>query len=143
MAAPTREQLEIWAEGYAALWNAGDKQAWIANWKAVAPGDFQMLDPVGTPPRRGFQTCCADAWDMFQPLMRLEVAEGTRFICGNEVAWLMRNHTVVDGEAHVMLSIDNYRFGDDGSVEVRTWYDPPTDADDEIGDVFRTYLPRS
>jgi hypothetical protein len=47
------EQLLKWADGYVDLWNAGDKRAWEKNWREVAPGEFRMLDPVGTPERRG------------------------------------------------------------------------------------------
>ena len=65
MAVPTREQLLRWAEGYVAYWNAGDKAAWIENWKRVAPGDFRMLDPVGTPEKRGFENCAAGPFDLF------------------------------------------------------------------------------
>ena len=57
MPVPSRKELLNWAANYVALWNAGDKEAWIANWKKVAPGDFRMLDPVGTPEKSGFQEC--------------------------------------------------------------------------------------
>ena len=33
MPTPTREELIAWARGYVDLWNSGDKQAWIENWK--------------------------------------------------------------------------------------------------------------
>ena len=41
MPKPTFEQLKTWAENYPKLWNAGDKQAWIDNYKQVAPGTVQ------------------------------------------------------------------------------------------------------
>ena len=63
MPTPTREELEHWAEQYVALWNEGDKEAWVANWKKVAPGEVRMLDPVGTPEKRGFDFCCGDSFD--------------------------------------------------------------------------------
>ena len=43
MAAPTREALATWARNYVELWNAGKKQAWVENWKKVAPGGFTMV----------------------------------------------------------------------------------------------------
>ena len=49
MPTPTFDQMKTWARRYVETWNAGDQEAWIANWKAIAPGDFRMLDPVGTP----------------------------------------------------------------------------------------------
>ena len=48
MPTPTREMLIAWARGYVEHWNAGDKRAWVENWKRVAPGEFVMVDPVGT-----------------------------------------------------------------------------------------------
>ena len=30
---PTFEELKTWAENYTRLWNAGDKEGWIANWR--------------------------------------------------------------------------------------------------------------
>ena len=71
MASPTRAQLQDWAASYVALWNAGDKAGWIENWKRVAPGEIRMLDPVGTPEKRGFEECCAAPFDLSQDLAAL------------------------------------------------------------------------
>lgn len=141
MAIPTREQLERWAKGYTSLWNAGDKVAWVANWKAVAPGDFRMLDPVGTPEKRGFEECAAKPFDLFQPGLELVVPEATKFICANEVAWVMENHFKVEGELIVMRSIEEFRFDAGGSVVIRTFYDVPK-PDSPLGRYFFSkYLP--
>jgi hypothetical protein len=143
MATPTREALLEWAEGYVNHWNSGDKEAWVANWKKVAPGDFVMVDPVGTPPKSGFDGCAAGPYDLFQPMTRFYVDPATRFICGNEVAWVMQNTFTKDGQSSVMPSIETYIFGDDGSVEIRTHYDVPEEADPVAGEVFTEYLPES
>jgi hypothetical protein len=141
MPTPTRQQLEQWAHNYVALWNAGDKDAWIANWRSVAPGDFRMLDPVGTPEKHGFEHCCADSFDLFQPNVKFKIQEGTLFICENEVAWLLENHITNDGEHSVGLSIETYRFEPDGSVVIRTYYRVPARTDDTLGEMFKEYLP--
>lgn len=141
MAVPTREELLTWADGYVDLWNAGDKQAWIANWKKVAPGDLVMLDPVGTPPKRGFDGCCAEPFDLFQPSTEFYVDPETRWVCGNEVAWVMTNIFRKDGQERRMKSIEVYRFGEDGSVEIRTHYDVPEASDPVAGGLFTEYLP--
>ena len=142
MTTPSREQLQQWGENYVALWNAGDKEAWVRNWKRVAPGDFRMLDPVGTPEKRGFEECASKAFDHFQPTLKFHVAEGTTFICGNEVAWLMENHVAADGGTTVLRSIETFRFEPDGSVVIRTYYDVPPPANDELGNLFQVYLPK-
>ena len=141
MASPTRQQLQDWAKNYVALWNAGDRAGWERNWRSVAPGDFRMLDPVGTPEKRGFEHCALDSWDLFQKRVRFRIVDGTLFICGNEVAWTLENSITADGKTHAALSIETYRFEPDGSVVIRTYYKVPERTQDELGQMFQTYLP--
>jgi len=141
MPVPSREQLRSWAENYVALWNAGDKEAWIRNWRSVAPGDFRMLDPVGTPEKRGFDHCCADSFDLFQKNVKFKIHDGSLFICGNEVAWLLENQITADGGTTRHLSIETYRFEPDGSCVIRTYYRVPQKQEGELGAMFETYLP--
>jgi hypothetical protein len=141
MPAPTRKQLLEWAEGYVKYWNSGQREAWIANWKKVAPGDFVMLDPVGTKPKRGFENCAAGPYQLFQPNLTLYVDPSTRFICSNEVAWVMQNTFRKGDDVSVLKSIEVFRFGEDGSVEVRTHYDVPDESDRAAGALFQEYLP--
>ena len=141
MPIPTREQLLRWAEGYVALWNSADKEGWARNWRSVAPGEFRMLDPVGTPEKFGFEHCCLASFDLFQPRVKFQIAKGTLFVCGSEVAWVMENHTTVNDRTVVALSIETYRFDADGSVAIRTYYQVPTHSDPVFGAMFQTYLP--
>jgi hypothetical protein len=139
---PTREELLRWAEGYVALWNAGDKAAWVRNWKSVAPGGIRMLDPVGTPEKQGFEQCCAAPFDLFQPKVRFRIHEGSLFVCGSEVAWLLENHFTEDGATRVHLSIETYRFEPDGSCVIRTYYRVPQPGESGgLGELFDSYLP--
>ena len=107
----------------------------------VAPGELRMVDPVGTPEKRGFEECCAKPFDLFQPRVQFRIQPGTLFVCGNEVAWLLENHMTVDGETSVQHSIETYRFGEDGSCTVRTWYRVPERSESELGEMFDEYLP--
>ncbi|MCG3169350.1 MAG: hypothetical protein CALGDGBN_00868 [Pseudomonadales bacterium] len=141
MTLPTREQIDTWGQNYVRYWNDGDKAAWVRNWRAMAPGEFRMLDPVGTPEKLGFANCCENSFDLFQPNIRFHVPAETRFICGNEICWVMENHFSTDGEVKVLRSIESFRFEADGSVVIRTWYDVPEPEDTEIGRIFDTYLP--
>ena len=139
---PLSDELREWAGNYVALWNAGDKAGWIANWKRVAPGEIRMLDPVGTPEKVGFEACCAAPFDLFQPKVRFKIQDGTLFVCGNEVAWLLENHFTDGGETQIHRSIETYRFEPDGSCVIRTYYRVPA-ADDRsgMGELFDSYLP--
>jgi hypothetical protein len=142
MPTPSFEQMKQWAENYVKFWNSGDKEAWIENWRAIAPGDFRMLDPVGTPEKRGFEECCLDSYDLFQPNVKFNIPEGKLFICGNEVAWLLENKiSTKEREDFLGYSLETYRFEADGSVVIRTYYKVPARSEDELGDMFKEYLP--
>ena len=141
MPTPSKKQLLHWADQYVERWNADDKQGWIDNWRSVAPGDFRMLDPVGTPEKQGFENCRLDSWELFHPAVKFRIQPGTLFVCGNEVAWLLENHITTDGETQIGLSIETYRFEEDGSVTIRTYYRVPARTSDELGTMFQEYLP--
>ena len=142
MTVPSKEQLKQWADNYIALWNAGDKEAWARNWRSVGPGEFRMLDPVGTPEKVGFENCCLKPFDLWQPNVKFKIVEGLFFICANEVVWVLENHIDMGGgETQVGLSIETYRFEPDGSVTIRTYYDVPERTDDVLGNLFKEYLP--
>jgi len=142
MPAPTFDQLKKWAENYVEYWNSGNKEAWVENWRDVATGSFRMLDPVGTPEKFGFEECCLEAYDLFQPNVQFKIADGALFICANEVAWLLENRVTTEGrDEFVGLSIETYRFEEDGSVVIRTYYKVPKRTDDELGEIFKEYLP--
>lgn len=141
---PTHDELKRWAQRYVELWNAGDKAAWEENWRSVAPGEFRMLDPVGTPEKVGFEHCCLESFDLFQKSVRFRIQPGTLFICGNEVAWCLENHfRGPDGEERIGYSLETYAFGDDGSVNIRTYYKVPAHQDESLGDLFQEYLPEN
>ena len=141
MPPPSFAELKTWAENYLTLWNEGDKEAWIANWRKVGPGEFRMLDPVGTPEKVGFQHCCVDSWDLFQASVKFRFAPGSLLICANEVAWLLENRFTSGGREQVGYSIETYRFEANGDVNIRTYYKVPQHSEAEMGELFQTYLP--
>ena len=141
MAHPTREAMEDFASEYVRLWNEGDKEAWLANWRRIAPGDFTMWDPVGTPPKHGIDACAADAWDLFQKTVRFHTPKETLFINGNELAWVMHNQFEKNGRRVTGHSIETFAFGEDGSVTIRTFYVVPGHDDPALGEHYQTYLP--
>lgn len=141
MPIPTRQQLKTWAADYVRLWNDGDRDGWARNWLAVAPGDFTMWDPVGTPPKHGFQHCALDSFDLFQKRVRFATPKETLFFNRGHVAWVMQNHFEKDGKSTYSNSIETFEFGDDGSVVIRTFYPVPAHSDKALGDLFQVYLP--
>ena len=143
MAVPTTRQLRGWAEDYVRLWNAGDKEGWVRNWRSVAPGEFRMLDPVGTPEKLGFESCALEPWELFQARVKYRIVDGSLLICANEVAWFLENHITADGRSFVGHSIETYRFEANGDVVIRTYYRVPRRTPDELGRMFQAYLPES
>lgn len=124
MAVPTREELERWLEGYVTLWNAGDREAWLENWRRVCNGQVVMEDPVGTRVKRGGEECWTGPWELWNPITKFSLRDV--FICGNEVAFVNDNHVTHEGKESVSPSIETYRFEPDGSVVIRTWWDVPS-----------------
>jgi hypothetical protein len=96
---------------------------------------------VGTPEKRGFELCALESWDLFQARVKFRILDGTLFICGSEVAWVLENQITADGKTAAALSIETYRFEPDGSVVIRTYYKVPERTKDELGQMFQTYLP--
>jgi hypothetical protein len=141
MSIPTPAQLRQFAKDYVALWNAHDREGWVANWRAVAPGEFRMLDPVGTPEKRGFKACAEDPWELFNARVHFQHHDRIVLVNGNELAWVLENHLRVDGRTVIGISIETFRFEEDGSVMIRTWYRVPDRDSTERGEMFRTYLP--
>ena len=142
MPIPTASELKQFAKNYVALWNSGDKEAWVQNWRAVGPGEFTMFDPVGTPPKHGFEACAIEPWELFNQRVRFKHHDDIVFVNGNELAWVLENHITTDGRTFVAFSIETFRFEEDGSVVIRTWYSVPERDESELGDMFQTYLPR-
>ncbi|MGE4650128.1 MAG: hypothetical protein AAEJ53_04500 [Myxococcota bacterium] len=140
MAVPTKKQLEKWAEAYVRTWNEGDREAWCQNYRDVAPGEYTMWDPVGTPPKRGFEEIVA-AYDLFQPTVKFEVPRDTLFYNEGYVAWVMHNIIEHNGGSMVGKSIESYEFGGDGSLNIRTHCVVPAHDDKALGDLYKVYLP--
>ena len=141
MTSVSREAMLEFAQGYVEHWNSGDKETWIANWRKIAPGDFLMYDPVGTPPKRGFEEVALEPYDLFQPSLTMRINPDLLYVCGNEIAWVMENTFTKDGESSLLRSIEVYRFDEDGSVEIRCHYDVPEADEPTSGALFAEYLP--
>ena len=76
-----------------------------------------------------------------QNAITFKIQQGSLFVCDNEVAWLLENHFEGANGPQVEYSIETYRFGEDGSVHIRTYYRVPSHDNDNLGDIFKQYLP--
>src|SRR5437899_2088145 len=113
MSAPSAAEIRNAVERHVELWNAGDKEAWLAHWKRIVPGEITM-DAVGTPLKRGWDTM-AEVWDA-SPNADWKLAIGMLYVCGSTGAAVIRNSGAVNGQPTLIESIEIYQFRDDGSL---------------------------
>jgi hypothetical protein len=62
---PSRGARLAHAAKHAELWNAGNKEEWVASWRTICPGEVRMFDPVGTEEKYGFEAATSEAFDIF------------------------------------------------------------------------------
>ncbi|MGA2209188.1 MAG: nuclear transport factor 2 family protein [Acidimicrobiales bacterium] len=105
------------------LWNADDRDGWLAHWKSVTPGLHTLEDPIGTPAKHGWDIL-AEVWDR-TGTDRLYITVERIIVCGNEAAAVCRNEGTVRGRSVVIDSVDLYRFGEDGSTHTRSFWQIP------------------
>jgi len=99
-----------------------------------------MWDPVGTPPKRGFDEIVA-SYDLFQPTVKFEVPRDTLFFNEGYVAWVMHNIFERKDVPVVGKTIESYEFGADGSLNIRTHCVIPSHDDEALGELYKVYLP--
>lgn len=130
MTVPTRGERLAHAKQHCTLWNAGEKDAWVASWRTIADGPLTMFDPVGTEAKSGPNAAdyMAHTWDLFQEHLRMDLF--TVHVNGNEMAWVIRCQFM---DMEPMHSIETFRWEADGSLLVRTYYTMPESvgADDD------------
>jgi hypothetical protein len=129
MGVPSRAARLQHAGKYCELWNAGRKDEWVASWRTLIQGDVTMYDPVGTKPKHGFQVCMLDAFDAFQPVTELHLV--TVKVNGPEMAWVIDNHFRSGDHVIESLSIEVFRWDEQGDVVVKTYYDMPESVGDD------------
>ena len=124
MSVPSREARLAHAKLHCELWNAGKKEEWIASWKnIVGTEDVLMFDPVGTEEKRGFDHFTSHAWDLFQSILKMYMFKV--HVNGNEMAWVIECH-LGEGKGKIVThSIETFRWCDDGSFLIKTYYEMP------------------
>jgi hypothetical protein len=105
------------------LWNAEDRQGWLDHWKSVTPGEHLLEDPIGTPPKHGWDIL-GEVWDRTAK-GRLYITAHQIIVCANEGVAVCDNSGVVQGKEVLIKSVDIYRFTDDGSTYTRSFWEIP------------------
>ena len=120
---PSREARLAHAAKHAELWNRGKRDEWIASWRTIAPAEVRMFDPVGTEEKLGFDAATGDAYDMFQPILKINMI--TVQVNGNEMAWVCENHFGTEPNVQMAYSIETFAWDDDGNLLIKTYYPMP------------------
>jgi len=120
---PSRQARLAHAAKHAELWNAGNKDAWVASWRTICPGEVRMFDPVGTEEKHGFAAATSDAFDMFQSILKIKMI--TVQVNGNEMAWVCENHFGTEPNVQMAYSIETFAWDDDGNLLIKTYYPMP------------------
>lgn len=123
MVVHTVAELQHLMEESERLWNSGDREAWLALWRAAVPGEHVLASPVGAAPRQGFEAARVQVWDEFQPT---KIHTGQLIVCGQSVAALTENVVSVDGAPLSIFSIDTYDFDSAGNCYERNYVSIPS-----------------
>jgi hypothetical protein len=116
-------------EAHARLWNAQDREAWLA----LFADNVTFDDPVGVPTKHG-RAALETSWERSNNADRSWRLEPRRImLCGNEAAIDLLNHGALDGAEVTVGSIEIWRINAAGFVDsVRVFFD----ADPQVHDPF-------
>lgn len=118
---PSADRIDAFLRHQMDLFNAGDHDAFLAAFREIAPGGFNVEDPVGSPVRTGWQVL-EDLCERYAG-WRLELQDIK--VNGNHAAIYVKNTGIYEGKPLVAFSIETYEFRTDGSMLVK-YYHPTT-----------------
>ena len=123
MTQPSEEAITNFVALQCAKWNDHDKHGYLDAWKAIAPNGITFEDPVGTPPKVGWDTW-SDMWDQFNSS---SIEQRIDFFClrANEIALLIYHKATYAGHTTEINDIEVWKF-EDGMAQVRCWWSPPS-----------------
>ena len=116
-------ELESFIRRWYALWDAQDKDGWLAHWRAMSPDEPTLEDPVGTPVKQGWRIA-GELWDRTgkdHPRVHIEQL----IVGGNEAVVVCHNEGTYRGEPLVIPSVDVWRVEPGGSSAVRSFWEIP------------------
>src|SRR5207244_1293763 len=101
-----------------------DREGWLANWRAIAPGEPRREDPVGKPVKRGW-AMVEELWDRtLTGTSHFKVDVRQILVCGDEVAAVCCTKGTSRGMDFSIDSIDVHQFHGD-SIGVRSYWEIP------------------
>ena len=116
----TNPEIATFLRAQVARWNAGDHDTLMAGYRDAAPGGMTLEFPIGSPIVDGFPMM-EGIWQAHAAHVKLRIE--TCIVNAGEGALCVANERFDDaGEvSSVNMSIELYRFSDDGSLHIR-WF---------------------
>lgn len=102
------------------IWNGGELEDWVAHYRSFVTGEPCIEDPIGTPPKRGWDVI-AELWRQSGP-DRLRVRIEDMIVRSGEAAVISLNYGAVCGKPVLIKSIDCFRFDQDGNLYIRSYW---------------------
>lgn len=119
---PSEQEIKDFVVEHSNLWMAHDKQRHTELWKRFASNEIIFEDPVGSPPKLGWDQW-SEMWDRFNEFT-LDYHAERIYACGNEAAIAFYHKMNTGDEITEIRDIEIWKF-DNGTVEVRCWWDYP------------------
>jgi hypothetical protein len=123
MANPSEQEVKDFVVDHCKIWMTHDKEAFNKLWKSFATKEITFEDPVGTPPKVGWDQW-SDMWDRFNQFT-LDYRPERLYVRDNEAAIAFYHKMDTQGEIVEIRDIEIWKF-DNGTVNVRCWWDLPS-----------------
>jgi hypothetical protein len=116
----TNQEIAQFLHAQVDRWNAGDHDSLMAGYRDAAPGGLTLEFPIGTPVVDGLPMM-EGIWQAHASHVRLHIE--TCIVNAGEGALCVSNsrHDEAGNVESVNMSIELYRFADDGSLHIR-WF---------------------
>lgn len=116
MPTPSPEKIRSFVTESIRLWNEGEKDAFMALYKEMAPGGFRFENPVGTGVHEGWDALLK-MWDDYAAIVQIEILH--LIVNGSEAMAMMANKADANGRPAIRYSGETYHFNEDGSFHAR------------------------
>jgi hypothetical protein len=116
MPAATADQIRTFFDDSLGCWNKGDKEGFVAAYRAVCSTEPRFENPVGTDVMVGWEVLDT-LWDQYQATITITL--NLLIVNGNEACAYLTNAGEHEGQAFSSESLEAYVFGHDGSFQAR------------------------
>lgn len=137
--APSEAEIRSFLRRQIDLWNEGKHDEFVDVHREIAPEGFSVENPVGTPPREGWEAL-EELWRNYQPITKLAFETVITSPSG-EAAVLELITATVDGQSGQRHSLHTYDFSE-GRLRARYYVAGPAQTGVAAHDRLNEFLPK-